>query len=370
MKTEAAVLWAPGEDWKIEELVLDDPKRGEVAVELAASGLCHSDEHVRDGSIPVGLYPFIGGHEGAGIVTKVGPEVTRVKVGDHVALGFVPACGHCPSCARGQSSICDLGAYVLGGYQVSDGTARHHVRGKDTGIQCLLGTFAPHTVVNEASCIKLTDDIPLDKAALVGCGVTTGWGSAVYAAGVSAGETVVVLGMGGVGCGAVQGAALAGARHVVLVDPSKFKREQAPVFGATHTVASVEEALPLIQDLTWGRGADKVLITVDVARGSLVAGAMSLVAKGGVCVQVAIGDINDADVKLNLFDLTALRKTFKGAWFGNANINYDIPHLLRLYMEGQLKLDEMVTQTYKLEQVNEGYEALRQAENVRGLIVY
>ncbi|NDV10970.1 NDMA-dependent alcohol dehydrogenase [Rhodococcus sp. IEGM 248] len=370
MKTQAAVLWEAGRSWEIEDLDLDAPRYGEVQVELAASGLCHSDEHVRDGSVPVGLYPFIGGHEGAGVVTAIGPGVTTLEVGDHVALGFIPACGRCRACATGQSSICDLGAHLLEGYQISDGTARHHVHGQDAGIQCLLGTFAPHTVVNEASCVQITKDIPLEKAALVGCGVTTGWGSSVYAAGVSAGETVVVLGMGGVGCGAVQGAALAGARHVVVVDPSPFKREQAKVFGATHTAASIDEALPLLQDLTWGHLADKVLITVAVAVGSLIAPAMSLVAKGGTCVHVSVGDLNATEVSMSLFDLTALRKTLKGAWFGNANIRFDIPHLLRLYMEGHLKLDEMITRTYSLEQVNDGYEAMRNAENVRGLIRY
>jgi S-(hydroxymethyl)glutathione dehydrogenase/alcohol dehydrogenase len=369
-KSRAAVLWEPGAPWQIEELELDPPKYGEVAVELAASGLCHSDEHVRDGSVPVGFYPFIGGHEGAGVVTEVGPGVTTLKPGDHVVLGFIPACGRCRPCANGQSSICDLGAHLLEGYQLSDGTARHHVRGKDAGIQCLLGTFAPITVVNEASCVKITDDVPLDKASLVGCGVTTGWGSSVYAAEVSAGETVVVLGMGGVGCGAVQGAALAGARHVVLVDPSPVKREQAKVFGATHAVATVEEALPLIQELTWGYMADKVLITVGVANGDLIGQAMSLTAKGGICVNVSVGDLQDTDVTLSLFDLTAMRKTLKGAWFGNANIRFDIPHLLRLYMEGHLKLDEMITRTYTLDQINEGYEAMRNAENVKGLIIY
>ncbi|MFT4398296.1 NDMA-dependent alcohol dehydrogenase [Gordonia lacunae] len=370
MKTQAAVLWEPGQDWQIEELELDAPKYGEVKIELAASGMCHSDEHVRDGSVPVGMYPYIGGHEGAGVVTDVGPGVTTVEVGDHVALGFIPACGRCPSCATGKSSICDLGAHLLAGVQLSDGTARHHVNGKDAGLMCLLGTFAPVTVVNEASCVKLTKDIPLDKAALVGCGVTTGWGSAVYAANVSAGETVVVLGMGGVGCGAVQGATLAGARHVVLVDPSQFKRNQAKVFGATHAVATIDEALELLQEITWGQLADKVLITVDVADGALIAPAMSLVAKGGVCVQVSVGDLAQTDVSLSLFDLTAMRKTLTGAWFGNANIRFDIPHLLRLYMEGHLKLDEMITTEYTLDQVNDGYAAMRRAENVRGLIRY
>lgn len=370
MKSRAAVLWEPGQPWQIEEIELDQPKYGEVRVELVGSGMCHSDEHVRDGSVRVGLYPYIGGHEGAGVVTEIGAGVTNLEVGDHVVFGFVPACGRCPSCADGKSSICDLGAHLLAGVQLSDGTARHHVNGKDAGLMCLLGTFAPVTVVNQASCVKITKDIPLDKAALVGCGVTTGWGAAVYAAEVSAGETVVVLGMGGVGCGAVQGAALAGARHVVLVDPAPFKREQAKVFGATHAVAAIDEALVLLQDITWGQLADKVLITVAVANGALIGPAMSLVAKGGTCVHVSVSNLEASDVTLNLFDLTAMRKTLKGTWFGNANIHADIPRLLRLYMEGHLKLDEMITRTYSLDQVNEGYRAMLNAEIIRGVIMY
>ena len=370
MKTHAAVLWGVGQDWVVEELELDEPKYGEVELKLAASGMCHSDEHVRDGGVPVKSFPFIGGHEGAGVVTKAGPGVTSLKEGDHVVLGFIPACGRCPSCATGKSSICDMGAVLMDGWQISDGTARHHVRGQDARLMCLLGTFAPYTVVNEASCVKITDDVPLDKAALVGCGVTTGWGSSVYAADVQAGETVVVLGVGGVGVGAIQGAALSGARFLIAVDPSPFKQEQARLFGATHTASSIEEALPLLQDITWGRLADKVLITIGVARGDIVASAMSLVGKGGTCVHVSVGDLRQIDTKLSLFDLTAMRKTLKGSWFGNANIRKDIPDLLRLYMEGKLKLDEMITREYSLEQVNDGYEAMRKAENVRGLIRY
>ncbi len=370
MKTQAAVLWGAGQDWVVEELELDEPKYGEVELKLAASGMCHSDEHVRDGSVPMESFPFIGGHEGAGVVTKVGPGVRSLKEGDHVVLGFVPACGRGPSCATGKSSICDMGAVLMDGWQISDGTARHHVRGQDARLMCLIGTFAPYTVVNEASCVKVTDDVPLDKAALVGCGVTTGWGSSVYAADVQAGETVVVIGVGGVGAGAIQGAALAGARFLVAVDPAPFKQEKARVFGATHTVSSIEEALSLLQDITWGQLADKVIITIGVARGDILAPAMSLVAKGGTCVHVSVGDLAQIDAKLSLFDLTAMRKTLKGSWFGNANLRKDIPHLLRLYMEGKLKLDEMITREYSLEQVNEGYEAMRKAENVRGLIRY
>ncbi len=381
MDTRAAILWEQHADWSVEDITLDDPKAGEVKVELAASGLCHSDEHLVTGDMVLdpeiakmmGLaqFPVIGGHEGAGTVVEVGPGVTSLAVGDHVALGFIPACGRCPSCARGWQHLCDLGAFLLAGRQVTDLTARHHAKdGTDLGLMCCLGTFSPVTVVSEASCIKLTDDIPLDKAALVGCGVTTGWGAAVNAANVQPGETVVVVGIGGVGANALQGASYAGARHVIAVDPVAFKHEQAPIFGATHCVSSFEEAQALVGELTWGANADKVIITTGQVTGDMIAPAMSLLAKGGRCVVVSVADINAGQVDLNLFDLTLQRKELVGCIFGNANPRRDIPRLLRLYMEGQLKLDELVTTEYDLDGVNQGYQDMRDGKNIRGMIKY
>ena len=381
MDTRAAILWEQHADWSVEDITLDDPKAGEVKVELAASGLCHSDEHLVTGDMVLdpeiakmmGLaqFPVIGGHEGAGTVVEVGPGVTSLAVGDHVALGFIPACGRCPSCARGWQHLCDLGAFLLAGRQVTDLTARHHAKdGTDLGVMCCLGTFSPVTVVSEASCIKLTDDIPLDKAALVGCGVTTGWGAAVNAANVQPGETVVVVGIGGVGANALQGASYAGARHVIAIDPVAFKHEQAPIFGATHCVSSFEEAQALVGELTWGANADKVIITTGQVTGDMIAPAMSLLAKGGRCVVVSVADINAGDVKLNLFDLTLQRKELVGCIFGNANPRRDIPRILRLYMEGQLKLDELVTTEYDLDGVNQGYQDMRDGKNIRGMIRY
>jgi S-(hydroxymethyl)glutathione dehydrogenase/alcohol dehydrogenase len=379
--TQAAILWEPHASWSVEDITLDPPKQGEVLVKLAASGLCHSDEHLVTGDMVMppelaaafGLqqFPIVGGHEGAGEVLEVGPGVAAVQPGDHVALGFVPSCGRCPSCAMGRQGLCDLGAFLLAGRQVTDFTARHHAKGgEDLGIMCCLGTFSPYTVVSEASCIKIEPDIPLDKAALVGCGVTTGWGSATYAADVRPGETVVVVGIGGVGINAVQGAALAGARHVIAVDPVAFKREQAELFGATHTASSVDEATELVLQLTWGALAEKAIITTGVAEGSMIGPVMSMVSKGGRCVVTAIASMHQNDVTLNLFDLTLQQKSLVGSIFGSANPRRDIPRLLRLYMEGKLKLDELVTRTYDLKDVNQGYQDLRDGKNIRGMIVY
>jgi NDMA-dependent alcohol dehydrogenase len=305
-------------------------------------------------------------------VVEVGPGVTSVAVGDPVALSFVPACGRCPSCARGRQHLCDLGAFLLAGRQITDFTARHHSKdGRDLGVMCCLGTFAPYTVVNEASVIKLDGDIPLDAAALVGCGVTTGWGSAVYVAAVEPGETVVVVGLGGIGMSAVQGAAMAGARHVVAVDLVEWKRDLAlSTFGATHTAATMEEADALLLDLTWGVKADKAILATGVAEGHLIRPLTTLLGKGGRAVVTAIAPFTQNDVQLNLFEFSLLRKELVGTIFGNANPRRDVPRLLRLYVEGKLKLDELITAEYGLDEVNQGYEALRSGRNIRGIIRY
>ncbi len=370
MKTRAAVCWGVGQDWQVEELELDDPKHGEVLVKLAASGLCHSDEHILTGDIPVPGFPYIGGHEGAGVVEKVGPGVDSVKVGDHVVLSFIPVCGRCKMCSTGHQNLCDLGAGILEGVQITDGTARHHVRGQDARAMSVLGTFAPYTVVNEVSVVKIDDDIPLELAALVGCGVTTGWGSAVNSAEVQPGDTVVVVGVGGIGSNAVQGARIAGAKYIVAVDPVEFKRENAQSLGATHTAASIEEAMPLVQQITRGVMADKVIVTAGVVHGPMISGVMALTTKGGIAVVTGVGPAAELDVNMSLFDLTLSQKRLQGSLFGAANPRADIPRLLSLFQNGQLKLNELVTRTYSLEDINQGYQDMRDGKNIRGVIVY
>jgi S-(hydroxymethyl)glutathione dehydrogenase/alcohol dehydrogenase len=369
MKTQAAVIWNAGDPWKIEEIELDPPKHNEVLVRMVASGMCHSDEHVRTGDLPA-VYPLIGGHEGAGIVEAVGEGVDDLAPGDHVVFGFIAACGKCPSCARGHSNLCDVGALLLMGLQ-TDGTVRQHAAdGTDLPSMVCLGTFSRHTVVNRASCVKILDHYPLEKACLVGCGVTTGWGSAVYAAEVHAGDDVAVIGAGGLGSAAIQGARLAGAERIFAIDPVEFKREMAMTFGATHTAASVEEALPLITDVTWGKGADKVICTMGVGDGALMEQIMQLTAKGGRVVVTNIHPAAETSISISMTWLTLFEKSIVGTVFGSANIRYDIPHLLRLYDQGQLDLDTMVTQRYPLEEINQGYSDMLEGRNIRGILVF
>jgi S-(hydroxymethyl)glutathione dehydrogenase/alcohol dehydrogenase len=370
LKTKGAILWGVGEEWSVEEIEVGDPREGEVTVELAASGLCHSDEHLVTGGTPVAFYPVIGGHEGSGVVTKVGPNVTGLKEGDHVVTAFIPACGQCPPCSAGMQNLCDLGANLLAGTSISDGSYRISARGKDVIPMCLLGTFSPYMTVHQASVVKIEPDIPLDVAALVGCGVTTGWGSATKVADVRPGEDVVVMGAGGVGMNAVQGAAAAGAKRVVVVDPVASKREWAMGLGATHAFSSIEEATAPLNEMTWGRMAHKTIITVGDIQGEDVQAALGVTGKGGRVVVTGMGNAANVDVKLSLFELTLLQKDLQGAIFGGLAPRKAIPELLSLYQEGQLKLDELVTTRYRLEDINQGYQDMRDGKNIRGMIEY
>lgn len=369
MKTKAAVLWETNTPWIVEEIELDPPGPGEVLVKLAASGLCHSDEHLVTGDLPFAL-PIIGGHEGAGVVQEVGSGVGWLAPGDHVVFGFIPSCGRCPSCSTGHQNLCDLGALMGLGRQITDGTSRHHARGADLALMCILGTFAHHTVVNEASCIKIDNDVPLDRACLLGCGVVTGWGSAVYAAEVKAGDTVAVVGAGGIGSNAIQGARLAGAKRIIAIDPIEFKREKAMEFGATHTAASMAEALPLIQELTWGTMANKVIMTMGVGSGEVIGEALALTAKRGRVVVTNIHPAMEYSASMSLLDLTLMEKQVVGSLFGSGNPRADIPKLIGLYRDGLLDLDGLVTTEYPLEGVNDGYDAMREGTNIRGVLKF
>ncbi len=381
MKSRAAVLWGQGEDWKVREIDVDEPKRGEVLVRWKAAGLCHSDEHLVTGDmVPTpemleqmgmdSFFPIIGGHEGAGVVEAVGPEVHSVAVGDHVSASFVPSCGVCRYCTTGRGNLCDAGAGTLGGGMITDGTHRHHVDGQPVTLLAKLGTFAEVTCVSEMSVIKVDPDLPLECVALVSCGVATGWGSATRRADIQVGDTVVVVGIGGIGMNAVQGARMAGATRIVAVDPLEFKRETAMEFGATHTFASMADAVPAVTEMTNGQMADKVILTPGVLYGDMLELAQALTAKGGTMVCTAVAPVTQNEASVNLFNLVLWQKEIKGAIFGALSPRTDIPRLLEMYRVGSLKLDELITTRYSLDQINEGYQAMRDGTNIRGVIVY
>jgi S-(hydroxymethyl)glutathione dehydrogenase/alcohol dehydrogenase len=369
MKTRAAVLWDRNKDWSVEEIELDPPKQGEVLVALGGSGLCHSDEHVVTGDLPTAV-PIVGGHEGAGIIEEVGPGVTGLAPGDRVIFSFVPSCGQCRACASGMGSICELGMYMREGRQISDHTARHHARGQDLGLMCLLGTFAERTVVHQASCVKVEDDLPADVACLLGCGVITGWGSVAYAGEARVGDVVVVVGVGGIGINAVQAAVALGAEYVVAVDPVAFKRDKALEFGATHAVASSQEAAELVTELTRGRMAQVCVNTMGVGDGAQIGASLGLVGKRGRVVVTNLHPAAETQVTMSALELTTYEKQVRGSLFGSSNPRADIPRMLELYRSGKLKLQELVTRTYSLDEVNVGYDDMRNGRNLRGVITF
>jgi S-(hydroxymethyl)glutathione dehydrogenase/alcohol dehydrogenase len=245
--------------------------------------------------------------------------------------------------------------------------ARHRYNG-DVLFTFGLGTFSEYTIASELAVVKIEKDIPLDVAALCGCCVLTGWGSAVNRAQVKVGDVVVVVGCGGVGSSAVQGAHMAGARYVIAVDPVPFKREKALEFGATHTAESIAAALPLLQQISWGELADAVIMTPSTLFGDMIQPAMELVRKNGVLVATAVAPISQHDIKLDLFPFAMSNKTLVGCIYGQSNPRSDIPRVLKLYREGQIKLEEMITTRYRLEDINRGYEDLLDGKNIRGII--
>ena len=368
MKTIAAVLTDIHKPFEIVALALAGPRDGEVLIRYVAAGLCHSDLHLREGDLQA-RFPIVGGHEGAGIVEEVGPGVDKVKAGDHVVCSFIPNCGHCRYCSTGHQSLCDLGATILEG-SMPDGSFRFHRNGADYGAMCMLGTFSQYSTISQHSVVKVDESLPLDVAVLVGCGVPTGWGSAVYAGDVRAGDTVVIYGIGGVGINAVQGAAHAGAKNVVVVDPIALKRETAQKLGATHAYETAEQAQAAVIEMTRGQLADVAIVTVGVVDEGVIAAAFDVIGKGGTVVVTGLADPTKATIHVSGGVLTLFEKTIRGSLFGSGNPQRDILKMLDLYQAGQLKLDELITAHYKLDEVNQGYADLEAGKNIRGVMVY
>ncbi|SHN17358.1 NDMA-dependent alcohol dehydrogenase [Cryptosporangium aurantiacum] len=386
MRTRAAVITGVGKDWEVTDVELDPPRAGEVRVKMSIAGICHSDDHYASGDqipsaeiaaqmVRAGLpepryFPMIGGHEGAGIVEEIGPGVRDLTVGDHVAVSFIPSCGRCRWCATGQSYICDRGAQLFSTNMVTDGTPRRYLDREPVIAMMQVGTFSEHVVVAADSVIKIDADLPLTAASLVSCGVTTGYGAAVNRASVGPGDTVVVIGVGGVGINAVQGAALAGAQHVVAVDPAAFKRESAERFGATHTAESAQKALRLVRDLTHGVMADSVILAPGVLHVELMTTAMAMIRKGGICVPVAITPLAETSVPISMADLVGSVKEIRGTLYGNLNPRASMPALLAMYRSGKLRLDDLITTTYRLDDINDAFADMRAGKNLRGAITF
>ena len=366
LKMQAAILTAPNRPFRIETVTLDAPKAGEVLVKIAAGGVCRSDWRVAIGTAPKPM-PIITGHEGAGIVEDVGPGVRRVRPGDQVTLTWAPICGECFYCQRGRANLCAAYRPAIATGLLDDGTGRIHWKGEPVYILAGLGSFAEYAVVREASCVPIPRDLPLDVAALAGCAVATGVGAAVYTAGVRAGESVAVLGAGGIGLNIIQGAQLCGAHPIIAIDANESKLALAKQFGATHALRSDETTVEQIQALTGGRGVDYAFEAVGIPQ--LQERAFAATRPGGTLTLVGTAP---AGSRTNLPGaiITRSEKIIRGCSYGSVNPQRDIPLLLDLYSAGKLKLEQLITRRYRLDQINEAYADLLSGELARGIIVF
>ena len=374
IETKAAVLTATGGDWEICDLRVDAPRAGEVLVRLAYAGLCYSDEHVRFDS--GARLPIVGGHEGSGVVVETGPGVTGLARGDHVALTFVAVCGRCHWCASGRANLCESGGRANVG-SMADGSFRFHgdpARFGNEGLGgfCGLGTFSRYAVVSRNSCVKVDPAVPLRAVALVSCGVLTGWGAAVRTAGTRVGDTVVVVGAGGIGLNAVQGALQAGAGTIIAVDPVESKRDFALRIGATQAAATAREGAKLAAAANpAARGADAVIVAVGNLTAEVIGQAFRATGRGGTLVIAGLShDPLEKNVQIPGTVLAASERRVVGSFFGSCNPVTDIPLLLGLYQRGQLELDQLVSRQYALEEIRAGYADLASGRNVRGVIEY
>lgn len=369
MRSRAALLFESPGRWEVCDVEVDPPKDHEVLVRMVASGLCHSDVHYNAGDQATVL-PVCGGHEGAGVVEEVGAAVTDLRPGDHVVTSFIASCGRCRYCASGRQNLCQAGASLQRGPQL-DGSYRMHRGDQDISQFMLVSTFSAWSTVSERSVIKVPDDIPLEAACLLGCGVGTGFGSAIHAAQIEPGDTVVVMGTGGVGINAVQGASLAGAAHVIAVDPAPFKLEMAAKLGATKTFSHIDQAADFARSVTDGQGADSVIVTVDLVTGEHVGQAVAAVGKGGTVVVTGMASIKEPHlVPLDILMLAGYQKRIQGCLYGAGSPAREVLREADLYRAGRLKLDELITARYRIDDINVAVDDLLAGRNVRGVIVH
>ena len=350
-------------EYSVQNVDLDEPKAGEVLIKMKATGVCHSDLSIINGTLPL-VPPIVLGHEGAGIVEAVGENVSNVKPGDHVALTWVPICGQCYFCQHQQPHLCSAGSSAMG--KQLDGTSRVSRNGEQVNVMTLLGAMAEYAVVPSVSLVKIEQDIPFPVAAMVGCGVMTGVGAAIKTAEVKPGSTVAVFGCGGVGLSVIQGAQLAGAKTIIAVDLAQNKVDMALEFGATHAITS-KSPVDDIKQITKGIGVDYSFEVVGVP--ALVTTADMATRRGGVVTIVGVGKLTEF-VSLNAMALSLSGKTYHGCFYGSTNPPVDFPNLLALYKQKKLLLDEMVTKTYSIDEAPQAFDDMQAGLNARGIIVY
>jgi alcohol dehydrogenase/S-(hydroxymethyl)glutathione dehydrogenase/alcohol dehydrogenase len=369
METRAALFRQIGAPLSVETITLDPPRPTEVQVRVAAVGLCRTDLHVMRGERRVAMQPMVLGHEASGVIEAVGGAVMGIVPGDHVVLTFIPGCGRCRWCGRGLHHLCAEGPRITQGPQLDGTYRRRDAAGRDVGAFCMIGGFAERTVVDQASVIVVEKDIPLDLAALVACGVPAGVGAARERARVKAGDSVLVVGCGGDGMNVVQGARLAGAATIIAADIVPAKLALARDFGATHGVDARGEALTrAVLALTDGVGVDHAFVCIDPP--ATLQPAFRATAKAGNVVVTAITPDTVKQIDIPPLELFATQKAIMGAVYGFLSPRLQIPELLRLYRRGDLKLRELITRTYPLDDIAQGYADLDAGRNLRGVVVF
>jgi S-(hydroxymethyl)glutathione dehydrogenase / alcohol dehydrogenase len=369
MKTRAAVAYAAGQPLVIEEVDLEGPKAGEVLVEIAATGVCHTDEFTRSGADPEGLFPVILGHEGAGVVVDVGPGVTSLKKGDHVIPLYTPECRQCKSCTSHKTNLCTSIRSTQGAGVMPDGTSRFSIQGKKIHHYMGCSTFANHTVLPEIALAKIREDAPFDKVCYIGCGVTTGIGAVINTAKVEPGANVVVFGLGGIGLNVIQGARMAGANMIVGVDINPARETLARQFGMTHFVNPKEvkgDLVPHLVELTKG-GADysfECVGNVDLMRQAL-----ECTHRGwGESIIIGVAGAGQ-EIKTRPFQLVTGR-VWKGTAFGGARGRTQVPQIVDWYMDGKISIDPLITHKLPLERINEAFDLMHSGESIRTVIEF
>ena len=369
MKVKAAVALKAGAPLTIETVDLEGPRAGEVLVEIKATGICHTDEFTRSGADPEGLFPAILGHEGAGVVVDVGASVTSLAKGDHVIPLYTPECRQCEYCLSGKTNLCQAIRVTQGRGVMPDGTSRFSLRGEKVLHYMGTSTFANYTVVPEIALAKIREDAPFDKVCYIGCGVTTGIGAVINTAKVEPGANVVVFGLGGIGLNVVQGARMAGANMIVGVDMNPSRRALAEKFGMTHFVNPKEvegDLVPYLVNLTKG-GADysfECIGNVEVMRQAL-----ECCHKGwGVSVIIGVAGAGQ-EIRTRPFQLVTGR-VWKGTAFGGAKGRRDVPKIVDWYMDGKINIDDLITHTLPLEDINKGFDLMHEGKSIRSVVVF
>ena len=369
MGIDAAVLTGVGQPLTLRhDVEVESPRAGEIRIKVAACGICRSDLSMQDGTTPIPM-PAVLGHEASAVVQEVGEGVTDLAPGDHVVVSWVPQCGACYFCRRGQPQLCQAADAVLLAGGLLDGSPRLRLDGAPLFQMCGAGTYAEETVIAACAAVKIPDDVPLDIAALLGCSVLSGVGAALNTATISPGDAVAVVGCGGVGLNVIQGARIAGAEVIVAVDVHQSKLDTARQFGATHTVdATRSDPANAVRDLTGQRGADVAFEVL--GQGRTIEQVVEMTRRGGQAILVGIPAL---DVMLTLpafLGIVLQERTIKGCWYGSSDIRRDVPRLVDLYRNGQLRLDELVSRRIGLADVNGGLEAMKACEVSRSVIVY